>query len=582
MKNTNPIFSLKNFRSFGEEGADFELAPITVLTGRNSSGKSSMVKALILLSKQLPLYTKVSGKIIRFINNIPQYILGKPVIERLKPTEGFNVSFEELGLGNFDKILNQYAKNGEMILSYQIWSEYLQEYVMVKRTFEAHQGILNEGRLLNFSIEKLDGTPIWRYFWDGGKWGEYYSLDTISDKCNKLIVAAEYFDREREVEDCTEIYQKMKYEVEKKGLVTIPTVGGDSVPADDYLRKSKRELDDMVERKQYLEKKYGKDKVEEYCLKLGEKIMNDWTNRFFPYHELKNGKTDVDNVERLKETHGIERIQSNFINFVINECVAPWFVCDVAYIDSSSAIVKRLHTVKGDNKMCVALGQMANDGTTKDYVETGDFVNKWLKEFEIADKIRVYPAPEGIGVMVYCVKGEGENEVKRLLADEGYGITQLVSLFLQIENYIKKHDVNKTRLDDFFATESEKNKYQVVHSRYLIAIEEPEIHLHPAYQSKLADMFVEAYQIYNIHFIIETHSEYLIRKLQVLVADKENELTPNDVSLNYVDKDESGISTNRKIGIREDGSLDGTFGKGFYDEADSLAMELFRRKPILS
>ena len=26
MKTTNPIFSLKNFRSFGEEGADFELA----------------------------------------------------------------------------------------------------------------------------------------------------------------------------------------------------------------------------------------------------------------------------------------------------------------------------------------------------------------------------------------------------------------------------------------------------------------------------------------------------------------------------------------------------------------------------
>lgn len=30
MKNTNPIFSLKNFRSFGEEGADFELALFAV------------------------------------------------------------------------------------------------------------------------------------------------------------------------------------------------------------------------------------------------------------------------------------------------------------------------------------------------------------------------------------------------------------------------------------------------------------------------------------------------------------------------------------------------------------------------
>ena len=53
MKKTNPIFSLKNFRSFGEEDADFELAPITVLTGCNSAGKSSMAKALMLLS-QMP------------------------------------------------------------------------------------------------------------------------------------------------------------------------------------------------------------------------------------------------------------------------------------------------------------------------------------------------------------------------------------------------------------------------------------------------------------------------------------------------------------------------------------------------
>ena len=97
-----------------------------------------------------------------------------------------------------------------------------------------------------------------------------------------------------------------------------------------------------------------------------------------------------------------------------------------------------------------------------------------------------------------------------------------------------------------------------------IYVEEPEVHLHPKYQSLLADMFVEAYQKYNIHFIIETHSEYLIRKLQVLVADKENKLTPNDVSLNYVEKDKNGISTNRKIEL-EDGRLSEPFGPGFFD-----------------
>jgi hypothetical protein len=181
------------------------------------------------------------------------------------------------------------------------------------------------------------------------------------------------------------------------------------------------------------------------------------------------------------------------------------------------------------------------------------------------------------------------------LTDVGFGVTQLLSVLITVETQILSRLTDSSNhkgenriegLQDLFKLfdnwgQSGQKMCSILHNT--IAIEEPEIHLHPKYQSLLADMFVEAYQKYNIHFIIETHSEYLIRKLQVLVADKENILTPNDVSLNYVEKNEDGISTNRKIEIREDGSLDGTlFGSGFYDEADSLAMELFRRKPILS
>ena len=155
---------------------------------------------------------------------------------------------------------------------------------------------------------------------------------------------------------------------------------------------------------------------------------------------------------------------------------------------------------------------------------------------------------------------EEDNE-KRLLADEGYGITQLTLLLLRIDNFIP----------------STPDEYQTYNPRYFF-VEEPEIHLHPKYQSLLAEMFVEAYQKYNIHFIIETHSEYLIRKLQVMVADKENALTSNDVSLNYVEKNEEGVSHNRQIKILEDGRLSEPFGSGFYDEADTLAMELMKYK----
>ncbi len=46
----NTKFTLKNFRVFDSKGVTIDLRPITLLTGCNSSGKSSIVKALHLLS----------------------------------------------------------------------------------------------------------------------------------------------------------------------------------------------------------------------------------------------------------------------------------------------------------------------------------------------------------------------------------------------------------------------------------------------------------------------------------------------------------------------------------------------------
>ncbi|MDY6036387.1 MAG: hypothetical protein SPI67_02775, partial [Paludibacteraceae bacterium] len=46
----NQTYTIKNFRVFDEQGATFEMAPVTILTGCNSSGKSSVTKSLILLN----------------------------------------------------------------------------------------------------------------------------------------------------------------------------------------------------------------------------------------------------------------------------------------------------------------------------------------------------------------------------------------------------------------------------------------------------------------------------------------------------------------------------------------------------
>jgi predicted ATPase len=161
------------------------------------------------------------------------------------------------------------------------------------------------------------------------------------------------------------------------------------------------------------------------------------------------------------------------------------------------------------------------------------------------------------------------------LADEGYGITQLISILLQIETAILSAKGKKT--NNFVGLSAfDKYDYSVFHfEENTIAVEEPEIHLHPSYQSKLVEMFVDALTKYNIHFIIETHSEYLIRKLQILGASKV--LNSDTISILYVYNpiEKPGYEPLvKKISIREDGVLEGTFGKGFFDEADSLSLSL--------
>ncbi|MCR4826336.1 MAG: hypothetical protein K5882_05220 [Bacteroidales bacterium] len=42
-------YTVKNFKIFDEKGVTFDIAPITMLTGCNSSGKSSLVKSMTVL-----------------------------------------------------------------------------------------------------------------------------------------------------------------------------------------------------------------------------------------------------------------------------------------------------------------------------------------------------------------------------------------------------------------------------------------------------------------------------------------------------------------------------------------------------
>ena len=202
----------------------------------------------------------------------------------------------------------------------------------------------------------------------------------------------------------------------------------------------------------------------------------------------------------------------------------------------------------------------------------GAFMNKWVKAFKIGERLSLEMDENGLGLLVKIFTTPSDKK-GRLLADAGYGITQFLSIVLQIEITIMSslYECFKGKTE----TSNPISSIPTIPAR-TIAIEEPEIHLHPRYQSLLAEMFYEAYKEYNIQFIIETHSEYLLRKIQTLVGARI--LSPDEVSMVYVEDDEEvkkGAPKARRIHIKEDGRLAEPFGPGFYDEADNLSLELF-------
>src|SRR5690606_23911751 len=167
------------------------------------------------------------------------------------------------------------------------------------------------------------------------------------------------------------------------------------------------------------------------------------------------------------------------------------------YIEAVRANTKRLYT---NDSQGTSFNDLILDYNSRD-IDTisKKFIDKWLKNFEIAEEI-IFKNVEGVATTIYL----RDKDEETALADLGYGITQFLPILLKIalEQPIRK-----------------KKSFGTIVKK-LILIEEPETNLHPKLQSLLADFFLDALKTFEVRFIVETHSEYLIRKMQILVGDQ--------------------------------------------------------------
>ena len=693
-------FTIKNFRVFDENGIAFDLKPLTILTGCNSSGKSSIVKAVLLLNSFL-------SQIKHAIDNGEEVELSKYKLDFTK--------YPANSLGRFDKVVHKVSNSLKVIFEYSVYSQMLSKDVDVELVFSAdtndelnnayldriciridnnvfYSSDKNEGSYCNLNIIKeaclvflpLEFIANQLSYWQDNEYKEFLvaRLHDFDEKPRRRADVLRYWlDVEKDspiMKDWNDCAKVINWTEENGSLFMIPVieqlneVGKEEFlsyiedvilqnkVSKDCLWASRKIADDFVASDHLSFGEYFKMKESQYLERIdltwGETVkmlkIYGIMQRFFernPFAEViyetqptEEGKKELE-VEKKAEmeewekrpvsfefvyeivmewnrrvsskkllpfytyseepwsgyvdySHKMFSMLATFAKNLMEEVICPNWCGKVEYVSSSRASVRRLYSLETNDDFPKLLNDYFEKkrlylGLCKEpfaewrldgIYEADTFINRWIKKFVIGDSISFPIDKEGLGVQIHLHKEDGDED--GLLADEGYGITQLVSILLQIETAILSLLLMREKRRFYSGINLKDNGYG--NEVWTLAIEEPEIHLHPKYQSMLADMLVEAYKKYNVHFIVETHSEYLIRKLQVLVAGKDNEkdmqISKDEISILYVnspkDVEETGEPQVKQIRIGKDGRLDSPFGTGFFDEADNLAMGLLRLK----
>lgn len=134
---------------------------------------------------------------------------------------------------------------------------------------------------------------------------------------------------------------------------------------------------------------------------------------------------------------------------------------------------------------------------------------QWLKTFLDMD---AYPQREGDQIMVMS---RGKHDAKAYnIADMGFGISQVLPIAAQL--WATTRSLPQTS------------------PASIVVLEQPELHLHPDFQARLADVFVGTVKADTSgrptpSLIVETHSQHLVNRLGQLI--EAGRLSPEDVSV---------------------------------------------------
>lgn len=586
---------LDNFRVFGSP-AGFDLAPVTVLTGKNNSGKSSLIKAFLVLADYLEqddqTALRLDGKRasrhrISDWKNMVNWDVGQS--ENLKfgyVRNGIEVSYEfeyegeglpphlyqfRLTVPGVDRLTMRSISGGE---GYQLdVSQKLIDYLtggteIQKRILEA-ANYPQQIEALRQELEELEAA-IGNSQQQGDQATNFHQLLQARQKAQTAIQNLEAL--ATKAGSVAGIFFQAEVWVNEPGIK--PTIAGlmqaalhsyvtanaatdeDELPEEEYddealmdiysvLDEEEEESEEALEMaKEERRRTIAERKQEQRTLKLSKEQSYRTLVRFSDvvlYH-----------IKFPMEHLGANRTHQ-----------ARLYLTGNGHSDIST-IANNFHRLK------VFAGGGADT-----------FLTKWLDEFGIGEKA-VTETVDNVAIRIGVMK----NERYVNLADLGFGAGQILTVLLQIATLIQEYELS-----------GPERQITAKFNPTIVLIEEPEANLHPQFQSLLAEMFASLAQSdYGLQFVLETHSEYLIRNIQVLVKEAGGNLMKRRsvvfgrteatmrteestlFKVYYLDQpnEANGYQHGHEMRLREDGVFMDEFGEGFLvNHAAELAFKLF-------
>ncbi len=205
-------------------------------------------------------------------------------------------------------------------------------------------------------------------------------------------------------------------------------------------------------------------------------------------------------------------------------------------------------------------------------IQVYDNLSSYLEKLGFEFKLNVW-TDENIGELLISNK-----ELSFNLREASSGVIQLMPILIGISvlNYSGFNTTSYLLAFDptWIKWYSQWNDKMFTTNFNTLLIEQPELHLHPKLQSKFSNVLTTkmADLSNDDHIFIETHSEHLIRKIQVQIA--KGEVVKDNIGVYYFEN-KDGITKVIKHELDENGLFKKDWPDGFFDDSVELTMELF-------